>query len=139
MASDPFQKFFGKILTKGEIMSIEYIKEWDDVIDAEWCEKCQHGTLVRDPCGTGDSPDGYECNANGEEDCPIMEQYEIDADQLTNAVLADVYKEEANRFESAYIESAKYMGEPLNDEKLTYVNDQKQEIIGALAFESLLD
>ena len=62
----------------------------------------------------------------------------IDMDQLTNIKLVDVYIDERPKFESAYIESADYLMIPLNDEFIQWINENKQDVISSLAWESIL-
>ena len=116
-------------------MAIEYIKEWPDVIEARYCEECRYGNY-NDEDDNGYS--GYACSAESKADCPIMEKYEIDADQLTNVKLEDVYREECPKFESAYLVSADYLMIPLNDEFITWINENRQDVISSMAWEQLL-
>ena len=63
----------------------------------------------------------------------------IDVKQLTNIVLADVNAEDHPDYSDAYIESADYRGESLDESKLKWVNENHPEIANSMAFESLLD
>jgi len=38
----------------------------------EWCEGCQHRSVIHDPYGTGDSPDVAECTLSDWRDCPRL-------------------------------------------------------------------
>ena len=117
---------------------IEYTATWSDVIDTDYCRICEHGEFVRDPYCTGDSPDGYECNATKESQCPIMDKYEIDVTKLENIVIGDVIPADYPDFSDAYLEQADYRGEPLDESTLEWVSNNHPDIINEEAWESLL-
>ena len=117
-------------------MTIEFIISWQDAdVPFEVCMKCQYGDYQIDPYGTGDSPPEVECNAYRETQCEWMEQYELDVTKLENIVLADVYKEDHPDYADAFIESADYRGEPLDELKLEWVNVNHPEISNEMAYE----
>ena len=121
-------------------MTIEFIVSWADAdVPFDVCRKCQYGTYEVDPYGTGDSPATVECNASRETQCEYMERYEIDITKLENIVLGDVDTGDAPKFCDAFIDSAEYRGEELDELKLEWLNNNHLGLINELAFESLYD
>ncbi len=112
---------------------IEFTKEWGFVnVPYEVCKACDHSEYERDPAGSGDSPDVYNCNGS-ESECPYMAQFEIDVDKLTKVKVEDAFKADHPEYQDAFITYAEYYGEPLNEQKLDWLNNNHPELILKIA------
>ncbi len=119
---------------------IEHIIDFDRFnVPESYCRHCDYSEYEHDPCGTGDSESGYVCNVVNTFDCLFMQEHEIDLDAITDVVINDVYAEDAPKFESAYIASAKHLCEPIDKMRLDYINDNCREFVILTALNRLTE
>lgn len=67
-----------------------------------------------------------------------MRQFEIDVTKIENIRLDGVDPKDHPDYCDAYVESADYLGESLDDDQLEWLNEYHPEIAQGMAFESLL-
>ncbi len=113
---------------------IEYTQDLQDTdVPYSECKRCDYSEYVHDEYATGDSPSGYVCNVVDDKDCPYMAQFEIDVDKLTKVKVEDAFKADHPEYQDAFITYAEYYGDPLNEQKLDWLNNNHPELILKIA------